>query len=196
MVMKKIIGNQRKITFFLLLTLLSAAYTQDAPSFLRVESKTFDKEKFVFPDNFAAPELNIVFLGMNADREDGEYQQKVLLDWHAALAAQGAFDANTLAYHFQALESPPFFVKGIIRNAIAESYEDKVPMSQAGVLYVKDLEVFAASAGLQPDGQATIVLVTPDGALHEVFKGEPTPEGLAALRAAQSAYLSNPAQQE
>jgi hypothetical protein len=160
------------------------------PAFLTVETKTFDKEKFAFPDDFAAPKLNIVFLGMSADQDNGQYQQEVLLAWHAALEEQGAFDADTMAYHFPVMESPPFFVKGIIRKAMAESYEGKVPLNQAGVLYVKDLEDFAAAAGLTLDEQATIVLVTSDGQLHEVFKGEVSPEGVAAIRSAQAAYTA------
>lgn len=164
------------------------ALAENAPAFQDVETKTFDKKKFAFPDDFAAPKLNIVFLGMSADQDNGQYQQEALLAWHAALEEQGAFDADTLAYHFPVMESPPFFVKGIIRKAMAESYEGKVPLNQAGVLYVKDLEAFAAAAGLALDEQATIVLVTSDGQLHEVFKGEVSAEGVAAIRTAQAAY--------
>lgn len=166
----------------------SLALAQDTSAFQQVDTKTFDKKKFAFPADFAAPKLNIVFLGMSADQDNGQYQQEALLEWHAALEEQGAFDADTLAYHFPVMESPPFFVKGIIRKAMAESYEGKVPLNQAGVLYVKDLEAFAAAAGLKLDEQATIVLVTSDGKLHEVFKGEVSPEGVAALRSAQAAY--------
>jgi hypothetical protein len=172
---------------FALLSLPGLA--QEAPAFLQMKTKTFDKEKFVFPDDFAAPKLNIVFLSISDNEDSGRYQQQVLLSWHAALDEQAVFNEATLAYHFSVIKNPPFFVKGFIRNGISKNYEGQVPFSQAGIIYSKDLSAFTAAAGLELDGQATIVLVTADGQLHEVFKGEVSPEGIAAIRSAQATYV-------
>ena len=58
-------------------------------SFEQVKTKTFDKEKFIFPDDVRGTRLNIFFLAMGADRDSGEAQQLALIDWHVALAERG-----------------------------------------------------------------------------------------------------------
>ncbi len=153
-------------------------------SFEKVKTKTFDGEKFVFPQDMRGTKLNIVFLGMSNTQENGQLQQEQLLDWQAALEAEGVFSDTVVAYHFPAMSGPPFFVKGIISRAMSESYEGKVPMDQAGVLFLDDLEEFAAEAGLELDDQATIVIADSAGRPMVVFKGVLSDEGLAELVAA------------
>jgi len=153
-------------------------------SFERVKAKTFDKEKFVFPDDVRGTELNIIFLSMGVDRESGEAQQLELLDWHDALAERGLFSDAVMPYHFPVLAGVPFFVKGMIAGAMAETYEGRVPLDQAGLLFIKDLDEFAASAGLVADGQATIVIATADATPLQFFKGEVSERGVDEIVAA------------
>ena len=85
----------------ILLSIIVAAYALgtcvavgqevDMGSFEQVKTKTFDKEKFIFPDDVRGTQLNIFFLAMGADRDAGEAQQLALIDWHEALAARGVF---------------------------------------------------------------------------------------------------------
>ena len=121
---------------------------------------------------------------MGGDREDGTYQQDALLAWQAALEERGVFSDNVMAYHFPVMEGVPFFVKGIIVGAIRDSYEGKVPLDQAGVLFIKDLEAFAEAAGLVVDGQPTIVIATSEAKPLQSFKGEVSPEGVDEIVAA------------
>jgi hypothetical protein len=178
-----------------LLTIFTAVWVIGAPAgagtelseeaaFATVKAKTLDKEKFVFPEDVRGAQLNILFLAMGGDREDGTYQQDALLAWQAALEERGVFSDDVMAYHFPVMEGVPFFVKGIIVGAIRDSYEGKVPLDQAGVLFIKDLEAFAEAAGLVVDGQPTIVIATSEAKPLQSFKGEVSPEGVDEIVAA------------
>jgi hypothetical protein len=165
---------------------LGTAVAQDAMggSFPTVKLKTFDGKKFVFPSDMRGSELNIVFLGMGNNRESGELQQGQLLDWQAALDAEEVFSGRVMPYHFSAMSSPPFFVKGMISGAMSKSYEGRFPMNQAGILYLKDLEDFAADVGLPLDDQPTIVIADASGKPLQLYKGLLSDAGLESLVAA------------
>jgi len=177
--------NAATLLYALTLSLAMAmpGYAQTAleGDFAKVKMETFDKEKFVFPEDMNAELINLVFLGMSNDQDNGQLQQEQLLDWHAALEERGVFNDQVKAYHFPAMNSPPFFVKGIIRGAMAESYEGKVPLNQSGVMYLDDLDEFAGSAGLTVDDQPTIVIADGDGKPLKLFKGAMTPAKVDAL---------------
>ena len=165
---------------------MTPAVVADEPSgtFLTVKGKTFSKDKFTFPANLKGKRLNVLFLAMSADRDNGQYQQEALLEWQSALESRGAFAEDVLAYHFPVLENPPFFVKGIIASAMRDSYRGKIPLEQGGILYVDDLEDFAAAADLKLDTRPTIVITDSDGRLLHSVKGEASPEGVDSLIAA------------
>jgi hypothetical protein len=164
-----------------------ALAAQDSRSFVQVEMKTLDKEEFVFPDDLNAGSLNIVMLAISTDQDNGTLQGDMLVEWYATLNAAGLLNNEVKAWHFSVMKVP-FFVKGIIRNGMAESYEGKLPLNQAGPIYIRKAGKFAEQAGIEIDGLPTIVLVTPDGELHEAFKGGPTKERLAAVSAAVASY--------
>lgn len=172
----------------------ATAMADDGGTFQQVKAKTFDKEKFVFPQDLRGTQLNILFLAMSSDRDNGQYQQGALLAWHAALDERGVFSDEVLPYHFPVLESPPWFVKGIIVGAMRDAYEGKVPPDQSGVLYVDDLAAFAAEAQLALDQKPTIVIASAAGPTRaaplQVFKGEVSPEGVDAVAAAITARFA------
>jgi len=153
-------------------------------SFEQVKAKSFDKEKFIFPGDVRGTQFNIFFLAMGAERETGEAQQLALLDWHEALEERGVFSDAVMPYHFPVLAGVPFFVKGMIIGGMRESYEGKVPLDQASVLFIKDLNAFAGSAGLTLDDQPTIVIVSSDAEPLQFFKGTVSPKGVDEIVAA------------
>jgi hypothetical protein len=166
-------------------TIAGAAIAQDGPgTFEQVKAKTFDKEKFIFPDDVRGTQLNIIFLSMGRDRESGEAQQLELLEWHDALAARGVFSDAVMPYHFAVLAGVPFFVKGMIGGEMRDTYDGKVLLDQAAILYIKDLDRFAAAAGLTADGQATIVIASADAKPLRVFKGKISEQGVNDIVAA------------
>ena len=165
-------------------TWVAIAQERGIGSFEQVKAKTFDKEQFVFPDDIRGTELNILFLAMSPDRENGEAQQLALLDWHEALAERGVFSDAVMPYHFPVLAGVPFFVKGMIIGAMRDSYEGKVPLDQSGVLFIKDLARFSTAAGLLLDDHPTIVIATADAIPLQSFKGEVSPEGVDEIVAA------------
>ena len=157
-------------------------------AFQRVETETLDKEDFFFPDDFQGKSLNIVMLAMSKEEENGTWQGEALVEWYTALAEQGVLSDDVLGYHFSVMKVP-WFIKGLIRGGMADSYEGKLPLSQAGAIFIKDLEKFAGSPGIELDSQPTLVLVAPDGKLLELFKGEVSEEGVTAVGEAVAAHL-------
>ncbi len=157
-------------------------------SFQRVEIETLDEEEFIFPDDLKADSLNIVLLAIGTEQDNGQWQGDRLIEWYAALEEHGVLSEDVLGYHFSVMKVP-FFVKGLIRGGLADSYAGKVPADQAGAIFVKDVESFARSAGIPLDGQPSIVLVAPDGELLQVFKGEVSDASVDAVATAVSSFL-------
>lgn len=168
----------------LLLFTAAGAQEMQTGEFVRVKAKTFDKEKFMFPDDVRGTRLNVFFLPMGGDRENGQAQQTALIAWHEALAERGVFSDEIMPYHFSVLAGVPFFVKGIIMNAMRDIYEGTVPLNQAGILFIKDLEAFADAAGLTLDEQPTIVIATSDAKPLKSFKGQVSAQGVDEIVAA------------
>jgi len=165
------------------------AAVADEVEFQTVKAKYFSKDKFVFPRDIKGGKLTVLFLALSDSQENGQYQQTALLEWHAALSERGVFSDDVVPYHFPVLESPPFFVKGIIANAMSDEYEGKVPLDQAGVIYVDDLNAFAEAANVANDGQPTIIIASANALPLQSFKGEVSPEGVDEIIAAISGYI-------
>lgn len=172
---------------------LAFSATAQAGSFQEVETKTLDDEDFVFPEDLNAPALNIVLLAISEEQDNGTWQGEALVDWYAALEEAGVLNDDVRAWHFSVLKVP-FFVKGLIRGGMADDYKDKLPLNQAGALFIKDVPGFAEQADIAMDGQPNIVLVTPDGTLLQAFKGEVSDTSLAEVTAAvQAVTATDPA---
>jgi len=173
---------------FVMFSLVVPVSANQLGDFQRVETETLDEQDFVFPDDFQGESLNVVMLAISKEQDNGTWQGDMLVEWYAALNDAGVLSDQVLGYHFSVMKVP-FFVKGFIRGAIAESYEGKLPLNQAGVIFSKKLDEFARAPGIALDGQPTLVLVASDGELLEVFKGEATPENIEAVSAAVATYL-------
>jgi len=184
--MRKLIG-----LLFITFAVIANAGEPVEGSFPTIKMKTFGDEKFVFPSGMQGAQLNIVFLGMSETQDNGQLQQEQLLEWQVALEERGVFSPAVMGYHFPAMSSPPFFVKGIIANAMAESYEGKVPLNQSGVMYLDDLAEFAEESGLVLDEQPTIVIADSNGKPLQMFKGAVTPEGVDEVVAAIEALVQS-----
>jgi len=171
---------------FALSALGVSAIAQESSSgtFQVVKAKTLDKEKFTFPDDVRGSQLNVMFLDMAHDRKSAETQELELIDWYVALEKRGIFDEQVMPYHFPVVAGAPFFIKGAIAGKMKESYEGKIPFSQVSILFIKDLDAFADSAGLKVDGQPTIVITTSDAKPLQTFKGQVSPGGVDEIVAA------------
>ena len=150
--------------------------------FEQIETKTFDKKKFVFPDDVAGAKVHVLFLSLSADMDNGVEQMNAMFEWQAALDERGVFNNDDIkAYHFSVAAGVPFFVKGMMGRSMRKSHDGKTPPERSGVLYVDDVEQFAGAAGIEADGRPTIVLVSAAGSLQQVFKGTVTDDGLEEL---------------
>jgi hypothetical protein len=174
--------------FIVLLSVSAPTNANELGSFQRVDTETLDKEDFIFPDDFKGESLNIVMLAMSKEEENGTWQGEALVEWYTALVEHEVLSEKVLGYHFSVMKVP-WFIKGLIRGGMADSYEGKMPLSQAGAIFIKDLEGFAGPPGIELDGQPTLVLVTPDGKLLKLFKGEVSEEGITTVGNAVTAYL-------
>jgi len=181
------------LIFLLSLFAAASAIPADAPgdAFARIETKTFDKQKFVFPDDLRATRLNVVFLAMTKDQDTGEYLQKALIDWQTELERRNAIADGVMAWHFPVISGLPFFIKGIVTRAMRKEYDGKVPLDQAAVLFVDDIDEFAAEFGQVVDDRPTIVLATPDARPLQIFKGDVTPEGADEITDAIKGWLND-----
>lgn len=170
---------------------LFATVSAGEGAFPTVEAKTFDKKRFVFPSDLRGGRLNVLFLAMTHEQDKGEYLQQALIDWQVALDARGAFGEGVMGWHFPVLSGPPFFVKGLITRGMRKAYDGKVPLDQAGVLFVDDLDAFAAAAGLVVDDRPTIVITAADARKLQVFKGDVTAQLADDVTRAIAGYLAD-----
>lgn len=150
----------------------------------QVTTVNFAKDEFVFPDDIRGSGQQLVFLGMATNQDNGAYQGETLIEWQQALTDAAVLPERATAWHFSVMDNVPFFVKGIVRRGIAKTYRDVLAPQHGAVLYVKDLERFAAAAGLPLDGEPTVALYDPQQGLTEVFRGPVSPAGIAAVEAA------------
>lgn len=108
------------------------------PAFETIETETLDEKPFVFPDDLRAGKLNIVMLAISEEQDNGTWQGESLLDWYDQLARAGVLSSDVMAWHFSVLKVP-FFVKGLVREGMADSYRGKIPLNQASAMFVKDV---------------------------------------------------------
>jgi hypothetical protein len=150
------------------------------PAFESIETQTLDEQAFMFPNDLRAGKLNIVMLAISEEQDNGTWQGEALLDWYAELTKAGILSSDIVAWHFSVLKVP-FFVKGLVRGGMADSYKGKIPLDQASAMFVKDVGAFAKSADIVLDGQPTIILVSAEGELLDRFKGAVSEAQLAKV---------------
>lgn len=174
------------VTLLAMLSLLASSAFAGSLAFDSIETETLDEKAFMFPDDLRAGKLNIVMLAISEEQDNGTWQGEALLDWYAELAKAGILSSDVMAWHFSVLKVP-FFVKGLVRGGMADSYRGKIPLDQASAMFVKDVSAFAKSVDIVLDGQPTIILVSPEGELLERFKGAVSEAQLAGVIAAVAA---------
>lgn len=162
---------------------ISPAWAEDinpAQTFPSVKAKDFSGSKITFPGNLTGASTYVLFLAMSETRDNGQVQMDQLLEWQSSIDESGGLPNDTKGYHYPVMESPPFFVKGIISSAMSDGYEGRVSPEQSGVLFVDDLNEFSAAAGLTLDDQPTVVIVKSGKAVAQL-KGTVNAERLEEL---------------
>ena len=82
------------------------------------------------------------------------------------------------------MQGIPWFVKGIVIKKMAVPYEGQISLDQAAVLFIDDVEEFAAAVGLPSDPIPTIVLADSSGVPLAFFRGDVSAEGVDEVVAA------------
>ena len=166
---------------------LPASVAAEEPRFMEVESESMAGEPFVFPRDLRGEPLIVIGLAIGTGRANGEAQQAALLEWQRWLDEAAVLPDGVRVYHVPVIESPPRFIRGTIRRATRRTFEGLVPLDQAVLLFVDSSPDFAAAAGIEIDGEPTLVIADRDHRPLRQIKGGPTAENTAALLAALAA---------
>lgn len=159
----------------------------EGPVFMEVASESMDGEAFVFPQDLRSEPYAIVGLAIGTGRANGEAQQAQLLEWQRWLDEAALLPPGVRVYHVPVIESPPRFIRGTIRRATRRTFEGLVPLDQAVLLFVDSSPAFAAAAGIEIDGEPTLVVIDRERRPLAQIKGGPSEENTTALRAALAA---------
>ncbi len=151
-------------------------------TFLSIEARTVGGSDFLFPGDALREGPALFALAMSTTRENGEYQQERLLEWHHTLMQSSVLPADMSIFHFPVIESPPFFVRGIIRRGIGRSIAPAVLEDRAAVLFVPDTREFARNAGIPLDDQPTLAVVVQGGRVAGFVKGPVSDQGMLELQ--------------
>jgi hypothetical protein len=160
-----------------------ACFANSAAAFEVVEAKNFAKQDFVFPAAIQGSELQLLFLGIAKDQDNGTYQGAELIKWHKALITAGVDAQKHRFWHFPVIENPPFFVKGLIRRGIAKDYAELLPPEQGAVLFVEDIQRFAEAADVPLDGMPTVVIYSEQQGVVALYRGEVTDSAVTEIAA-------------
>ena len=160
--MKKLSGC---FVVLLLMGILSAA------SFPSTSGRLFNDKAFTFPDDLVSDKSIVIALTLSSSRKNGEEQQEAFIFWHQQISSIVGQDS---LYHIVVIDGAPFFVRGAIRSALSQSYDTIVSPMQGGVLFLSRAERFAAQAGIQIDGEPTLVVLSPQQTIVGFVKGSYT----------------------
>jgi hypothetical protein len=172
--------NIKKILAVTLLILVCTSLC--AGTFPQVKAKAADGNSFLFPDDALQKGPALFAFAISTSRENGEEQQKSLIEWQTFFNENPSVLAGLPVYHFPVIGSVPFFVKGAIRNGIWKIYSPQVESEQVAVLFISDLEGFSETSGIPIDTLATLALVDQTGTVLNYLKGGVNEENLDRLQ--------------
>jgi hypothetical protein len=162
--------------------LLLSCFSLSAGTFPKVKTKAADGNGFLFPDDALQKGPALFAFAISTSRENGEEQQKSLLEWQTYFNENPLFLAGIPVYHFPVIGSVPFFVKGAIRNGIWKIYSSQVESEKVAVLFISDLESFSDKSGISVDSFATLAFVDKEGTVIDFIKGPVNEENLVRLQ--------------
>lgn len=156
-----------------------------------LESKisTLDGKKFNFPADIEGKPLSLLFLAMADNRNDGESQQKILIDWHLALEDAEVFTEGMSVYYFSVVNKAPFFVRKFISNAIADVYKGLVSPSKSAVIFAKNLDVFTSVSQSKVNKGPSLILLSLENEVLLELIGSPDENKINLLQANIEAYM-------
>ncbi|MBN2860762.1 MAG: hypothetical protein JXK93_10910 [Sphaerochaetaceae bacterium] len=178
--------SSRYTVFTLLFTLLLTLSHLTGASFESMETKDATGEKIEFPGDLTGSTPIILALILGDSRESGEAQIETMLAWQDSLSSDSAIPAATRIYHMPIIEGLPFFLKGIVRDGMRESYRGAVSDSNIAVLFLKDMKAFIEDAGIPFSYEPTLVILESNGNVRTYVKGAPDERNLSKIREALS----------
>ncbi len=178
-----------KILYFTLFVALCLGSESLLAEIQEIKTSTFDGKKFIFPADIKGRPLSLLFLAMADNRNDGELQQKILIEWHLALESSDVFAEHLSAYHFSVVNKTPFFVRKVISNAIADAYKGIVSPSKSGAIFVKNSNFFTSDSKFSLNGKPSLVLLSLENELILKLSGSPDKNKIDLLNAEIDAYL-------
>lgn len=166
----------------------AGASTSTIATLPTIEAETFDGDKFVFPQDLAGKPFSVVFLSLSSSRETGEALRSASIAWQSSLKNSGGLPEGIQAYHFLAMGEVPFFVEGMVTDAMAEAFESSVASDRSGLLFLEDIAEFSKHSQLIVDEGPDVLLISASGEILEKVHGEANDKTMAALKAAIAKY--------
>jgi len=174
----------RHAVLFLLIALVLTLSPLSGASFESVETKDATGETIEFPEDLTGTAPVILAFILGDSRESGEAQIETMLAWQQSLSSDSAIPAATRIYHMPIIEGLPFFLKGIVRDGMKDSYRGAVPDSNIAVLFLKDMKSFIEEAGIPFSYEPTLVILESNGNVLTYVKGAPDERNLSKIREA------------
>ena len=178
-----------KILYFTLFVALCLGAESLLAETQEIKMSTFDGKKFIFPADIKGSPLSLLFLAVADNRNDGELQQKILIEWHLALESSDMFTEHLSSYHFSVVSKAPFFVRKLIASKIADVYKGIVSPGKSGAIFVKDLNFFTSDPRFSLNGKPSLVLLSLENKLILKLSGSPDKNKIDFLQAEIDAYI-------
>ena len=168
--------------YTLLVILLLTLSPLAGASFESVEAKDGRGKTIEIPDDLTGSAPRILAFILGESRESGESQVETMLAWQDRLSSDPAVPPSVQIYHLPVIEGLPFFLKGIVRDGMRDSYRGAVPDSNIAVLFLKDMKSFIENAGIPFSFEPTLVVLDREGEVRTYVKGSPDESSLSKVR--------------
>ncbi len=151
-------------------------------SFSPRETKDSAGTSAIFPIDLIGQNSRIFAFILGESREKGEAQFDTMIQWHQALKVIPNFDPSEDIFHIPVIEGLPFFLKGIVRNGMADGYQGIVDGEHIAVLFVRDSEDLFSETGIPFTWEPTLVVVDRKGTVTGYVKGKVSEAGIEKIR--------------
>lgn len=132
---------------------------------------------FIDSDN-----VSLIAITAGQTQENGEEQLSALVSTHLQLLSEYPEIQNTRILHLNVIAGAPFFVHGIIRRGLADSYRSPIQTEDVFVIFVSDVSQIADSFGFTADTRGTWIAVQNNGSVIWSIKdtGQDTAERISS----------------
>ncbi|GAB6088814.1 hypothetical protein [Spirochaeta dissipatitropha] len=177
--------NMKITSLLLICVLLAPGIPLSATEHHRIpdtEVRSISGRRGRLKDFIDKDKISLIALTAGQTQENGEEQLAALVSTHLQLLSEHPEIENTRILHLNVIAGAPFFVHGLIRRGLADSYSSPIRTEDVFVAFVSDAGQILDSFGITPDPWGTWIAVTNDGNVVWSIKdtGSDTAERIAS----------------